>query len=320
VGGASSSSSSAAASSSSFGGLPWFWRPLLGGAVLLMGLMGFCCCGGCGLMRFPGGSVTPVTNQSAASVNGGSLEMHFKGQLPRGTELFVDDKVHQPFAMAYNNTFTLPLEPGEHDVAFKVNGEKALAQKVTVKPSQQGVTVLNLPEIADPKADGVLRLEIKIVGSYYGEYWNNVELFIDDHPRTEELNYTSKNTTATLNFTLAPTEHTIVLKKNGIMVYSGTVLVKRPAEGTTFASVPLVVMGTIVIINPSPIIAGVAAHVKVDGRNGPEWPVGTSTIEVSAEVGQRLIEVVTTKPVDRVIARFDANVEPGKKFEYKIAR
>jgi hypothetical protein len=108
------------------------------------------------------------------------------------------------------------------------------------------------------------------------------------------------------------------LKKNGIEVYSGKVEVKKPSEGKTFASIPLEVTGTVVITTQVPVAVGVIAFVNVDGSNNKEWPAGTNTIEVPAEVGQRLIEVVTTKPVNKVVAKFEAKIEPGKKFEYKI--
>jgi hypothetical protein len=199
-----------------------------------------------------------------------------------------------------------PLQPG------------IMALPVKVKPANEGATILKVPVLAEADAEGNLQLEIKGVGSPGPSgWWQNLELFIDDHPRNES-NPLNQGSTKILDLPLLPGEHEVVLKKNGIEVYRGKVEVKKPSEGKIFASIPLEVTGTVVITSPLPVGAGVVAFVKVDGSNDKEWPVGTNTIEVPAEVGQRLIEVVTTKPVSRVVAMFEAKIEPGKKFEYKI--
>ena len=169
----------------------------------------------------------------------------------------------------------------------------------------------------DPDDEGTLQLEIKGVGSPGPSgWWENLELFVDDRPKQELGNPFSA--VQTLKLRLPPGEHSILLQKNGIEVYRGKVEVKKPSEETTFASVPLEVTGTVVITNPVPVAVGVVAFVRVDGQKVKDWPVGTTSIEVPAEVGSRVIEVVVTQPVSKTIAKFDAQIEPDKKFVYNI--
>jgi hypothetical protein len=114
---------------------------------------------------------------------------------------------------------------------------------------------------------------------------------------------------------LTPGEHNVSLKYNGIEVYSGLVNVNKPSDGKTFLEMNLVLSGTVLIKRVRPIGRGSdAAYVRIDGIGSAatRWPVGADHMEVTAEIGARVVEVYTTRPSKQVIASFTVQVEPGK--------
>ncbi len=280
------------------------------------------------------------------------VEIHFdKEQRFEGLELFIDDKVQdasrrvQPFGPSKQHV-QLQLAAGSHAIKVHWHGKEVWANKVQVKPADQGVTVVKVPELDDPEAPGTLVLNFVGPDAVVGQ---RVELFIDGKlidkgpglglqammaggpgggAGATVLGYGKKE------LPLLPGKHTVALKKYAIEVYSGTVDVNKPRDGKTFLQINLVVTGTVLIKNARPIGLGVYARVCVDqenpagglglgvGGNGKLWPVGNATIELTTEPGTRVISVYMAPPGTPVgaigvinwnrIETFTVQVKPGK--------
>lgn len=80
--------------------------------------------------------------------------------------------------------------------------------------------------------------------------------------------------------------------------------------------------GTVLIKNAVVIGSGVEAFVCVDKNwdAGKLWPVGTATIEVTAGIGTRVIDVYTKRPKVQLIETFKVQVEPNTQTVVKMAK
>jgi hypothetical protein len=275
------------------------------------------------------------------------VKIQFQQQLDKEMEFFVDGKVQQGFLPEQNGfdppslQVQLQLPEGAHAIKVHWRGKQVWADQVQVKPADQGVTVVKVPEFDDPAGLGTLVLNFVCPDAHQNQ---QVDLFIDDtfiekgagpgapgDGRSRSRLYGSGWTgsgSGKSEGRLPPGKHTVTLKKYGIEVYSQTVDVKKPRYGKTFLEVNLVVTGTVLIKNGVPIRPGVYARVTVDNNNpnsiavnsGKEWPVGTDTLEVTAEPGKRVIYVFAgTHQFDlRIIDTFQVQVEPGKQTVVKM--
>ena len=118
---------------------------------------------------------------------------------------------------------------------------------------------------------------------------------------------------------LKPGDHTLVLKKNGIDVFSETIAVKQASEGVTFKKIDLVVTGSVIIKSSQRVGPRVAASVYVDDQSVKDWPVGTDVIEVEVEVGTRVIEVRMSKPIQKTILKETTKItKPGARIELMV--
>lgn len=149
----------------------------------------------------------------------------------------------------------------------------------------------------------------------------DVELFIDG-----ELNRTFRNSAELREcvLDLPAALHTVALKKQGIEAYSQTVEVKRLSEGKTFLQINMIVTGTVLVKNKTPFGRGVRAYVMVDKDSSTrkDWPAGRDSIEVTAEIGTRVIGVYIQAPgtsKEQEIRSFTLRVMPGKQTVVNIA-
>lgn len=120
----------------------------------------------------------------------------------------------------------------------------------------------------------------------------NLELFVDGE--LDENTLDSGHSEARLK--LLPGDHQIMLKKNGIEVFSGSVNVKKPSEGTTFLPIDLRITGTILVTSSVPPFPKEVVYVHVDGTPIKQWPVASGYIELTVEVGSHVVEVYLRQP------------------------
>jgi hypothetical protein len=312
-GGAAAASSSAASSSSGSGYGVWPWLLLFFSPVLLSCcVLPFACTG-----TRPDPNATPTPNGGAGKMVAamGTLQIQFAREQARfdGLEVFIDGKVVKQSVNPYEKRLALQLPAGSHAVSVSIAGKEVFpARNVQVKPSDKGVTTLDIPLLPDPREQGTLVIEIK---SLDGSAAGNLELFIDGVLKHTYIHGFELDGQTLF---LSPGPHTVALKKNGIEVYSSKVLVKRQTEGKTFLKIDLLVTATVEVRSPQPVGPGVEAYVNVDGANAKRWPVGATTIQIKAVVGRRVVKVYMKQPVDRVIETFNVDVEPGKEVVLKM--
>ncbi len=226
-----------------------------------------------------------------------------------GMELVIDDKPYH--FLFFPQQVTVPLDEGSHSIRLNWHGKQVWTEEVVVKAAKQGRSVVRVPELEDPEG----RLVLKITPR---DNLNGVELFIDGklmHTFVSSLFGFGQD----FALALPSGQHTVMLKKNGIEVYSETVEVKRAREGSSFQQVDLVLTGTVLITNASAIRPDVQAYVSVDNNrsSSKRWPAGTTTIEVTVGVGTHDIQVYTTRS-NQAIATFRVQVEPGKRTVVKM--
>ena len=350
-------------------------RVLLGplcsvGASIIGGLITLCC-GGLGPQH--GASNGPATNSEQRIVETSTVpstktvdksivpvgiiiqpklsqvQIRFdKGQWSeKQMELFVDGKVQQGFPVRHNynppgDQLQLNLTAGIYDLKLHWHGKEVWADKVKVKPSDQGVTVVQVPPLDDPAATGILVL--KFAGPDANAR-QRVELFIDGKLFFDRLEFSGPDGRGRgtsvghhgqvsgygmCEIKLMPSRHTVALMKHGIEVYSGSADVKKPSDGKTVLDINLLVTGTVLIKNSRKIV--VNARVCVDGDEpggfldkGTPWPIGTTTIEVSVEPGTRTITVYAPPGRQQFapwikVESFTVQVEPGKQTVVKMAK
>jgi hypothetical protein len=199
---------------------------------------------------------------------------------------------------------------GDHTVAVRIRSKEKFSEKVAVKPAAQGITPLDVRLLLPDDLPGTLQIKFACSDP---NWWSDLELLIDGMVKPVLGSWFNEYITK-----LPQGKHTVALKKNGIQVYSGDVQVKDPTSGTTFLTVPLVVNGTIRLVNKDPIAPGVVAGVKMDGQYVKEWPVGATSVELSAAVGKRVVTVYTTRPLEKTWFQGSVDVEAGKTAEVKL--
>lgn len=251
----------------------------------------------------PGSSLTPGGRPAAGN---GTLQLRFPAEANLdGVEVFLDGKVAQLPGFGFSRQATLRAAPGPHTVAVHLRGKVVFSRPVEVKPADRGVLTLDVPAWEDVTAPGTLQVQIESVDGW-PSWADGLEMFIDGKlavPRFVLTRYSLMQPAG---------EHAVLLKKNGIEVYSSKVQVKKPVEGKTYLKVDLVVTGSVVVRNVVPIDREVKAYVDVDGKNASQWKVGSrESPELKAEVGSRVVRVYTRKPFDRVWQTFRVEVKPG---------
>ena len=189
-----------------------------------------------------------------------------------------------------------PTPPTKDDPVAKAKDKDkdktkdASQETIQTRPGPPGTLVL---QIKCPTAGAAKNLEIFIDGKLAREFKHAFEL--------EESVWM-----------LSPGEHEIQLKKNGVEVFKDKAQVKKPDDGKSFFKIDLVVTGTVRVVSRFPIGVGVEAYVSVDDAGAKPWKVGLTEIEITAEVGPRVVRVYTKKPEDKVHLKKDVPIEPGK--------